>query len=158
MIPNLIEEAKKQEQELISFDIELCEKTKKSVEEQYAPFTLCKDILPVTRWYLLNEKGYQIDICPGDSLDIVEIEQCFDLKNNYRGTIRSTVTDLGPKHIRLLTPEKFFYLMGEGNKVFGIYKPLIEQNHLISHKSQKIISIILLIIILILIISGFMIV
>lgn len=158
MISNLIEETKKQEKELSSFDLELCTKTKKSVEDQYAPFTLCKDILPVTRWYLVNKKGYQIDICLGDSLDIVEIEQCFDLKNNYRGTIRTIVADLGPKQIRLLTPEKNYYLMGEGNKIFGIYKPLTEPSHLSSAKSLKLLSIVLLMIIVILIICGFMII
>lgn len=160
MIPdNLMQQTENQEKELISFNIELCEKVKKSTEDQFAEFILKKDIYPVTRWYIVDKEDREINLDVGDRIDHIELAQCFNLKNKYLGTIRSIIVELGPKHIKLATPEKYYYLMGEGNKIFGIYKPFAPNSEDDSkEKIQKITSIVILLFILILIISGFLII
>lgn len=156
---DLITQTKTQEQELQTANIEFCKGIKKSNEDNYAKYVLKKEIVPITRWYVENiETKNQINLDLGDRLEHIELEQSFDFKNNYVGTIRSIVVELGPKHIKLATPEKYFYLMGENNKIFEIYKPLSKfENHLMSQKIQKITAIGILLFILILIIGGIMI-
>lgn len=142
----------------ISTNVELCKQIKITNERLYAKYTLKKDIVPVTRWYLVDQENKQINIDVGDRIDYIDLEQSFDFKNNYLGTIRGIVADLEPKYLKLATPEKYYYLMGENNKIFGIYKPLdSSETNEIKNLPNQTYTIIFISILLILIIFGFMI-
>lgn len=135
------------------FNLETCKEIKKSTENEHAKYTLRKDTIPVTRWYLQDKEGNEINLDIGDGLDVIELEQCFDLQNNYLGTIRATVAELEPKNIKLSTPGKFFYLIGVGHKVFDFHKLQDEKvevhQNTESFSFWKIVGIILLVLILI---------
>jgi len=118
-----------QEKMISQFDAEKCISIQKDLEEKYALYILKKELVPFTRWYFENIKDstIQIDLCNGDSIEHIELEQSFSFTNEYKGTIRSTITEISPKYIKLATPEKFNYLMTEGAKVMTIIKPLYEK-------------------------------
>ena len=109
----------------ITVDTEKCKRIKNHIEGEHAPYILSKDIVPVTRWFLKNIKtDIEYDLSIGDQLEYVDLEQSFDYKNNYKGSIRATIVDLEPKHLKVATPQKTFYLMGTGTKILGYHKPL----------------------------------
>lgn len=146
-----------QEERTNSENISFCKGIKQNTEDLYAKYTLKKEIIPITRWYLEDKDGNQINLCIGDQIEYIDLEQSFDFKNNYVGTIRGVIADLEPKYIKLATPIKYYYLMGEGNKVFEIYRPLIENSDFQqSSKVQRTVSIVILLFILLLIVCGFM--
>jgi hypothetical protein len=118
-----------QEKMLSQFDSEKCKAEQKRLENENALYVLKKEIIPFTRWYFENIKDstIQIDLCVGDAIDHIELEQSFSFDNVYKGTIRSTIVEISPKYIKVATPEKFSYLITEGTKVFTIFKPLYEK-------------------------------
>lgn len=118
-----------QDKMLSQFDANKCIAIQKDLEDKYALYVLKKELVPFTRWYFENIKDstIQIEINNGDSIEHIELEQSFSFTNEYKGTIRSTVTEISPKYIKLATPEKFSYLITEGAKVFTIVKPLYEK-------------------------------
>lgn len=118
-----------QEKMLSQFDSEKCISLKNHLEETHALYVLKKEIVPFTRWYFENIKDstIQIDLCIGDAIEHIELEQSFTFKNEYKGTIRSTVVEVNPKYVKLMTPDGFGYLITEGCKVFTIIKPIYEK-------------------------------
>lgn len=118
-----------QEKMVSQFDSEKCKAEQKRLENENALYILRKEIIPYTRWYFENIKDstIQIDLCIGDAIDHIELEQSFTFDNVYKGTIRSTIVEISPKYVKLATPEKFSYLIAEGAKVFTIIKPLYEK-------------------------------
>jgi len=118
-----------QEKMLSQFNREKCEIEQKRLENENALYILRKEIVPCTRWYFENIKDstIQIDLCIGDAIEHIELEQSFTFKNEYKGTIRSTVVEINPKYVKLMTPDGFGYLITEGCKVFTIIKPIYEK-------------------------------
>lgn len=118
-----------QEKALSEFDSEKCKAEQKRLENENALYILRKEIIPYTRWYFQNIKDstIQIDLSIGDAIDHIELEQSFSFKNEYKGTIRSTVIEITPKYVKVMTPEQYGYLITEGCKAFTIIKPLYEK-------------------------------
>lgn len=118
-----------QERALSEFDSEKCISLKNHLEETHALYVLRKEIIPFTRWYFENIKDstIQIDLVIGDSIEHIELEQSFSFKNEYKGTIRSTIIEISPSYIKLMTPDRTNYLITEGCKAFTIIKPIYEK-------------------------------
>lgn len=133
MTPEELQKFTKQQEEqekiLSKFDSEKCKLLKNHLEDENALYVLKKEIIPFTRWYFENIKDstIQIELCIGDAIDHIELEQSFTFNNEYKGTIRSTVIEITPKYVKLMTPEQYGYLITEGCKVFTIIKPIYEK-------------------------------
>lgn len=130
MTPEQLQQmSKEQEVILANINIEKCKDIKETIENEHAKYVLKKQIVPYTKWYLEDVQNVNntIELCIGDQIEHVDLEQSFSIKNEYKGTIRSTVMEMGPKYIKISTPEPFNLLIGENHKIFAINKPLYEK-------------------------------
>lgn len=106
-------------------DIEKCKLEKIRLDDENAKFVLKKQMLPITKWYLENLKdGSTIDVEVGDQIELIDLEQSFEVNSSYKGSTRNTVLEIGPKFVRLLTPDSLALLISENSKILGINKPL----------------------------------
>ena len=106
-------------------DIEKCKLEKIRLDNENAKFVLKKQMLPITKWYLENLKdGSTIDVEVGDQIELIDLEQSFEVNSSYKGSTRNTVLEIGPKFVRLLTPDSLALLISENSKILGINKPL----------------------------------
>ena len=93
--------------------------------EKEADYILCKESGTMTRWFLQKKTGEKVGIDLFDRIECIYTEKSFDLQNNYKGTIFSSVIEIAPDYIRLKLNDGFAYCISEGTKIFGISKPII---------------------------------
>lgn len=109
----------------VSVDIEKCKLEKIRLDNENAQFVLKKQILPVTKWYLENLKDSStIDVEVGNQIELIDLEQSFELDSSYKGSTRNTVLEIEPKFVKLRTPASSNLLISEGSKILGFNKPI----------------------------------
>lgn len=100
----------------------------KIIDERHkeAKWVISKTDTEERAWILKNtETSEWTFINIGDTLEIITIEESFDIKANYKGSIKTTVVDLSNKEmIRVRLPNTKGHLICENDKVFSILKPL----------------------------------
>lgn len=126
MTPQELEQlSEEQKTKFSKVNIDECKGIKAHVESEHAAFVVRKQITPFTRWYLENLKdNSQINLEVGDQLELIDLEQSFSLSNEYKGTTRNTILEMGAKFIKLKTPDPHALLISEDAKIFAINKPL----------------------------------
>ena len=127
---------------------------KKIIDERQkeAKWVITKSDTEERAWILKNiETEEWTFISVGDTLEIITIEECFDIKANYKGSVKTTVVDLSNKDmIRVRLPNTNGHMLCENDIVFSVSKPLIfeKESYRASNLTVGIVCTLILIILL----------
>lgn len=141
-LKNITDKQIEQEKLSILFDEKKCKAHQKDLEEKYAKYILKKEVVPVTRWYFedIKDSTIQIELKVGDAIQHIELEQSFSFDNVYKGSIQSTIVELSPKYVKVATPEKYYYLITEGAKVFSVFSPLYDKEFDVQERMMRLLE------------------